>query len=93
MKVIRKGLHVAGRKGKIIEPDHALAMAINPEKYSQHIEVSYEEAIAYQAGEVISTKENVSGWIVVCYKGISMGWGKSVDGTIKNHYPKGLRRR
>jgi NOL1/NOP2/fmu family ribosome biogenesis protein len=28
---------------------------------------------------------------VVCVGGFALGWGKRVGGTVKNHYPKGLR--
>ncbi|MBQ5675240.1 MAG: Fmu (Sun) protein, partial [Lachnospiraceae bacterium] len=29
---------------------------------------------------------------LVCVDGYSAGWGKITNGTIKNHYPKGLRK-
>ena len=37
--------------------------------------------------------DGLRGWVLVCCEGISLGWGKAVDGIIKNHYPKGLRKR
>ena len=30
--------------------------------------------------------------ILALVAGFSMGWGKASKGTVKNHYPKGLRR-
>ena len=33
-----------------------------------------------------------SGFIPVCFDGYPLGWGKLVGKTLKNHYPKGLRR-
>ena len=45
-------------------------------------------------GETIALLEGegpVSGWCLVCVEGYSLGWGKAVNGQLKNHYPKGLR--
>ncbi len=92
LKVLRQGLHLASQKGKTPEPDHALAMALTPDDYP-HIDISEEDAVNYIKGEVLHTDSNCRGWVLICYHGISMGWGKCVDHVIKNHYPKGLRRR
>ena len=32
------------------------------------------------------------GWTLITVDGYSIGWGKTVKGQIKNHYPKGLRK-
>jgi NOL1/NOP2/fmu family ribosome biogenesis protein len=32
------------------------------------------------------------GWVLVTVDGFGLGWGKRTGGTLKNHYPKGLRR-
>jgi NOL1/NOP2/fmu family ribosome biogenesis protein len=32
------------------------------------------------------------GWALVTVDGFGLGWGKRTGGTVKNHYPKGLRR-
>ena len=39
-------------------------------------------------GETISA----AGWKLVCVQGFSLGWGKLVNGTLKNKYPAGWRR-
>ncbi len=40
-------------------------------------------------GETISSEK--TGWILMSYQGLVLGWGKGSAGMIKNHYPKGLR--
>ena len=54
-----------------------------------------EEAEKYLHGDVLQTSDErlstSKGFILVCYNGLSLGWGKITNGTIKNHYPKGLR--
>lgn len=44
----------------------------------------------YLHGEVIEA-DIENGWCAVLYEGMVLGGGKAVDGTVKNHYPKGLR--
>ena len=65
---------------------------------------SEEAAISYLRGEsltldslpegtyVLSRGSGKAGYLPVCYDGYPLGWGKLVGRTVKNHYPKGLRR-
>ena len=43
-------------------------------------------------GAAVSVRA-ASGWTLVQVDGHSLGWGKTSAGTLKNHYPKGLRRK
>ncbi len=43
------------------------------------------------AGETFRT-EGDKGWYLITVDGIHLGWGKLAGGSMKNHYPKGLRR-
>ena len=45
----------------------------------------------YLRGEVIEG-EVENGWCIVCVEGYPLGLGKAVNGTVKNHFPKGLRK-
>ena len=45
----------------------------------------------YLRGETING-EMQNGWCLVCVSGFSIGLGKAVNGVIKNHLPKGLRK-
>ena len=49
------------------------------------------EAARYLAGEEL--RGSPSGWTLVTVGGLSLGWAKGSGGVLKNHYPKGLRRR
>ena len=42
-------------------------------------------------GEEIVCDINLRGYTQVCVCGIPLGFGKASNGTLKNHYPKGLR--
>lgn len=91
IKITRAGLHLGTRKKNRFEPAHALAMALSPKDCTQHTECSYDIAVRYLHGETIPCNAEFQSWTLVCYQGISLGWGKAQNGVLKNHYPKGLR--
>lgn len=92
IRLIRAGLHVGTLKKNRWEPAHALAKALTPEQAKQTADCSMEDAIRYLKGETLSCDSSYKGWTLVCYQGCSLGWGKAQNGTLKNHFPKGLRR-
>ena len=51
--VLRTGLLLAHAEGKRSEPDHALAMALLPQQAARTAELTYEQALLYQAGETL----------------------------------------
>ena len=48
------------------------------------------EAAAWLRGEALA-HDGPGGWAVVTCEGWPLGWGRAAGGTLKNHYPKGLR--
>lgn len=88
--VIRMGIDFGEIKKDRFEPSHSLAMALSKEETKRFINLSEEDALKYRHGEEIRADVQ-NGWTLVCSHGVSLGWGKAVNGAIKNHYPKGLR--
>ena len=93
LRVLRTGLLLAHVEGKRSEPDHALAMALRPKEAARTANLTIEQALAYQAGETLALGDLPGGYTLLCCEGVSLGWGKQAGGMMKNHYPKGLRRR
>lgn len=93
LNVLRVGLKLGEVKNGRFEPEHALAMAIDSKdvKNVANFSASDERIASYLRGETLGS-EGENGWCLVCVDGYPLGWGKRVTGTIKNHYPKGLRR-
>lgn len=92
---LRYGMHLGmlrmpkGRGKTVYTPDHALALSIHPPEAAR-VDLTEADARRYQAGESLAASG--AGWVLACYAGIPLGWGKISDGVMKNHYPKGLRR-
>lgn len=93
IRVLRSGLLLAHAEGKRMEPDHALAMALRPHEAARCAALTREQALAYQAGETLDLGDLPGGYTLLTYEGVSLGFGKQAGGVMKNHYPKGLRRR
>ena len=90
VRILRAGLQLAEIRGKNPVPDHAAAMSFLQEGRIPRLETDGETAAKYIAGEEIPG--NAAGWTLVCFRGLVLGWGKGSGGTVKNHYPKGLRK-
>lgn len=95
LKVLRPGLHLGTVKKNRFEPSHALALYLKPSQVQQHYDctASGDEILRYLKGETLQTDmPGKNGWVLITVDGYSIGWAKLVGTTLKNHYPKGLRR-
>ncbi len=91
LKVLRPGLHLGTIRKDRFEPSHALALALKPQEVKKHFHLTPEEAGRYLKGQTFSA-EGEKGWYLITVDGYSLGWGKLSGTTMKNHYPKGLRK-
>lgn len=87
---LRKGLVLGTYANKIFKPSHALAMSVKREEVNRFVSLDREESERYLRGETVSSDLS-NGWCVVGMGEYPLGIGKIVNGTVKNHYPKGLR--
>lgn len=74
------------------EPSHALALSLQPGDVLQRLDLTSADRnlAAYLRGETIE-HGGANGWVLVSVDGFSLGWGKRVQGRVKNFYPRGLR--
>ena len=93
LKVYRAGLKLGTFAKNRFEPDHALAHALCSKDtvYAVDLDPNSREATQYLVGMTLPCDPSIKGWCLVCVSGLPLGWGKASGGTIKNHYPKGLR--
>ncbi len=94
LQVLRVGVRLGEVKNGRFEPSHSLAMAVQARECKNVLNLHEEEIRLekYLKGEVVEEENIANGWCVVCVHGYPIGLGKAVNGTIKNHYPKGLRK-
>lgn len=84
------GVTIGTVKKNYIQPHHQFFSAMG-ESFKRKIELTVDEAESYIKGNTIPCKcEN--GWAVITVDGCTLGGAKAVNGTAKNHYPKGLRK-
>lgn len=94
---MRSGLYLGDLKKNRFEPSQAFAMTLKPEEFLRVIRIPAEDArvIRYLKGETIEAADLISGdengWRLVCVENFPLGWGKLVNGTLKNKYLPGWR--
>ena len=91
LNIKRLGLDLGEIKKDRFVPSHALIKYLTKEQFKNNVELNEEEALSYLKGNTINKTCN-NGYIMVCFNGNPIGLGKVSNNTIKNHYPKGLRR-
>ena len=92
LNVLRPGLHLGTFKKNRFEPSLAWALASLPDETEQVIELDEDQWRQYVHGDVIKiASKQANGWYLLVCNHHSAGFGKSVNGTVKNFYPKGLR--
>ncbi len=95
---LRNGLYLGEVKKDRFEPSQQLAMVLKKEEYSGVLTLKPEDERIqrYLKGETILVeKEEVTtkkGWILICVNEHPLGWGKLVNGVVKNKYWSGWRR-
>lgn len=94
LRVIAAGIRLGELRRGRFDPSHSLAMALAREDITGGLALDPGSTAveAYLRGETLPA-QGPDGWIIVTVTGFPLGWGKRVAGVVKNHYPKGLRRR
>ena len=90
VRTLRLGVELGEWDGKLFKPAHALVMAFGGGA-RRKVKLTREESLRYLRGETLEA-ELPNGWCAVCVEDFPLGLGKVVNGTVKNHLPKGLRR-
>ena len=88
---VRSGIWLGDIKPGRFEPSHALALALHPAFVRNRLDLTVEQARHWMTGEP-ATASGEAGWVLITVEGYGLGWGKRTGNTVKNHYPKGLRR-
>ncbi|MBQ3128114.1 MAG: methyltransferase domain-containing protein [Clostridia bacterium] len=84
------GVTIGTVQKNYVQPHHQFFMAMG-DAFKRKIDLTPDEAETYLKGNTIPC-DCENGWAVVTVDGCTLGGAKAVNGTAKNHYPKGLRK-
>ncbi|MCF0111956.1 MAG: RsmF rRNA methyltransferase first C-terminal domain-containing protein [Erysipelotrichaceae bacterium] len=92
LHILRYGIHFGTVEKHGFTPSHAYSHVLKEEDAQRvwNLKSTSDDTEWYLKGNTLNT-DLPNGWCLVCTDHIPLGWGKVVNGTIKNHYPKGLR--
>jgi len=91
LHVVRAGVLAGELKNGRFTPDHALALAYPASAFRATVPLESGALTRFLAGETVACDPALFGWCPATVLGHPVGWGKAVEGTLKNHIPKGLR--
>lgn len=97
LRFLRSGLLLGTLTKDRFEPSQAFAMVLKKEQYKATIDLSSidHRVIRYLKGETIEVDDlplkRQKGWQLVCVDGFPLGWGKLVNGSLRNKYLPGWR--
>lgn len=90
IKTVLPGLYLGKIRKNRFEPSHHLALSLKEEDFKITHTATDDEAELFCHGDAINAP-CPNGWGALLYHKYPIGWFKSVNGTLKNHYPKKLR--
>ncbi|MCR5418548.1 MAG: RsmB/NOP family class I SAM-dependent RNA methyltransferase [Lachnospiraceae bacterium] len=98
LTLVRPGLHLGTLERGRFLPSMALARALTVDDNFNYVNLSVSDPddmdllASYLEGATFPYMGE-PGWYLICCEGLGIGWGKLAGGIMKNHYPKGLRKR
>lgn len=97
VRFLRTGLYLGDVKKNRFEPSQAFAMCLKKEEYANVLDfpVEDERVWKYLRGETLDVEDICqgykNGWYLILTDGYPLGWGKVLNGTLKNKYFPGWR--
>ena len=90
LRVTIPGIWLGNFKKERFEPAHPLAIHLRPGQANNVLALSADSRgmAAYLRGESLPS-DGRPGWTLVTVDGWPLGWGKRVQGVVKNHFPRG----
>lgn len=90
LRVTHPGVWLGTFKKGRFEPAHPLALLLRPGGATKMLDLPADSRAmaAYLRGESLPS-DGPPGWTLVTADSWPLGWGKRVQGVVKNHYPRG----
>lgn len=87
----KAGIIIGKIAGNTLVPDHALALSDLLSENIVAISLKKDEALQYLRKEEVKIAATHTGWTLVKYEGIALGWVKILANRINNYYPSAWR--
>lgn len=98
LRFLRTGLYLGKVEKKRFTPSQALAMNLKKGDFETAVDFASSDSrvIRYLKGETPDVEDLLektpgAGWCLVCVDGYPLGWGKLVNGQLRNKYYPGWR--
>ena len=92
LKCMYSGIVLGEMKGKDFIPSANVALSKMLDKNSvETVEVDYNTAIRFLQKEAIQLPDSSRAYILICYKGLGLGWVKNLANRCNNLYPQEWR--
>ena len=89
IRVLKSGFYLGDIKNKRFEPSQALAMGLKYNEFKNKINLTDEYIKRYLAGESFPIDDSVTdGYTLVCIDNYPIGFGKVINGRMKNKYSR-----
>ena len=90
LRVTIPGVWLGNFKKERFEPAHPLAVHLKPGQAHNILDLpaGSREIAAYLRGDSLPA-DGKPGWTLITVDGWPLGWGKRVQGVVKNHFPRG----
>lgn len=92
LKCMHSGLLLGEMKGSDFIPSASIALSKKLDlKSVEVIDVNYNTAISFLRKDAILVPDASRGYILICYKGLGLGWVKNLGNRCNNMYPQEWR--
>ncbi len=83
----KAGVELGAVKGKDLIPSHELAMSSLDMKHINNFTLNKEQALQYLSKKEVNIDVHSTGWALMKFDNISLGWIKALPNRINNYYP------
>lgn len=87
----KAGLRLGSPSAKEWLPAHDVALSIDANPRLPSVDVTSEQALRFLKREEMGTSRAEKGWYIVRYRGLGLGWVKSLGNRVNNYLPKHWR--
>ena len=87
----KTGIELGSPAAKEWLPSHEVALSIDVNNKLPYTDVTREQALRFLKREDMGINDLEKGWLIIKYRGLGLGWVKSLGNRVNNYLPKHWR--